>query len=389
VTVQVEGGEPERAQVVRVDETHIALLADFIREVWDPSATPEKVCRARAAAAAANPLRAGEDIPTFLFLRHGRAVGHVTTIPIRLWSAGVERPAHWLKGLMVLPEYRNGPIGFLLLREAARQLQTALALVVQPAARRLFQALGFTDLGAIPNFVVPLEPVAMLRRLDLTALGLSDLPAWVQASLRRAQGNRASRLVGAGISGVLSLWRATCGRSAGFDVRVTESVDVGECDALWRQARGHFAAAPSRDGRYLRSRYIALPDAPYIFVTVREGSTLVALAVVRQPRTNGDPRLRGILVATISEVLFPARRPEAGLAALWGAERAARSLRADALLCTAAHSSVARLLARRGFLNVGGNVHFLIRAAGDGQPLPHALYDWCLTRGDGEADEVF
>src|SRR5438128_6349010 len=54
-------------EVVRVTDSHADALAEFHRAVWDPSATPDRVRRARAAAQL-NPVAPGEDVPTFLFL---------------------------------------------------------------------------------------------------------------------------------------------------------------------------------------------------------------------------------------------------------------------------------------------------------------------------------
>jgi len=100
-----------RSEVIRVEERHLPLLAEFVRAVWDPHATAERLGEARAGLAAANPAAPGEPPPTFLFLRDGRPVGHLTTIPARVAVGGREHPAHWMKGFWVLPEHRNGPVG--------------------------------------------------------------------------------------------------------------------------------------------------------------------------------------------------------------------------------------------------------------------------------------
>ena len=88
-------------------------------------------------------------MPTFLFVRDGEAIGHVGTIPMFLDLDGRSVPAHWLKGLMILPEARNGPVGFLLIKEAGKSLELSMALVVKEEARRLFTALGYHDIGAV------------------------------------------------------------------------------------------------------------------------------------------------------------------------------------------------------------------------------------------------
>lgn len=377
-------------EIVRVDDRHVATLAEFIRQVWDPGATADTVRRARAAAAAANPVKPGEDIPTFLFLANGRAVGHVTTIPIRLWIGGTECPAHWVKGLWVLPEHRNGPVGYLLLKEAVRHLDCLMAMAVEPAAIRLFESLGFADFGVLPNFVRILKPNNILQRLDLTSIGLSGIPGWLSWGVRMASRSGIAAVAGAAVTGTLNVWTAAVGgRRHRLVFQRSEDVDSEKYDDLWRHTRTGIAAVPTRDGNYIRSRYIARNGDGYRLISVGCGATLAGLAVVRRPRMEGDPRLKGIRVATLSEAIFPINRPDIGLAVVAAAEESARELEADALLCSASHRSLAPVLRRRAFLKLPGNVHFLTRNPIGHLALPKELADWWLTRGDSQADEVF
>jgi len=353
--------------------------------VWDPAATPERVRQARAAAAAANPVVPGEDVPTFLLLQGGRALGHVTTIPTRLSNASGERPAHWLKGLMVVPEHRNGPVGMLVLKEAVRQLAATplMAMVVQPAPRRLFQALGFVDLGPIPNFIKVLRGDRVLSRVDLDALALPG-----GSIVRVAQRVGLAHVAGLAANIVLGLWSAVGGRGdRGLAVTTAPDLDRAAGDALWTRAREQLAAAPARDGRLLAWRYGATAAAYRIASLRSRGGGLEGLAVVREPREQSDPRLRGLRIATFSDLLFPPDRADVGLAAMVAAERIARDHDADALLCTASHHTLRPMLRRRAFLPVGGNVHFMIRDPAPQPPRP--LPEWWLTRGDSSADEVF
>jgi hypothetical protein len=96
-----------------------------------------------------------------------------------------------------------------------------------------------------------------------------------------------------------------------------------------------------------------------------------------------------VRVATASELLAPVDRPRVLRALLAGAETVARSLDADALLCTASHPAAREALRRRAYLPFPGNVHVLVREPPDTAPLPRALAGWWLTRGDSHADEVF
>ena len=107
-----------------------------------------------AAETAANPaLRGARDAPTWIMISGDEAIGYVTTNPVRVWlaSLGTDVDMEWVKGLMVLPKYRNGSAGVLLAREIVRGSSGLLALTVQPNVRRLFAGVGFKEAGALPS----------------------------------------------------------------------------------------------------------------------------------------------------------------------------------------------------------------------------------------------
>jgi GNAT superfamily N-acetyltransferase len=377
-------------EIIHVEDAHVALLADFYRKVWDRDATAEGVLRARHATAAANPISPGRHPPTFLFLDNGIAVGHVGTIPVVFWNGRAEIPAHWVKGLMVLPEFQNGPVGFLLLKEAVRQLGCAMAIVGAAAAQRLFRALDFQDYGAIPNYLRVLKPEQVLRRLDLSAVSGGRANVFLSRALEVVQQPRLAKVLGWASSGMLRLWAAPSNlRTRGLEVGISDEVSVPAGDQLWESVRGSIAAAPARGGNHIRWRYDTGPDAPYRAVCVRDDAAVVGSAVVRRPRARGDRRLKGIRVATLSDILYSPMRSNVGLAALTGAEAAACELDADALLCSATHRSLTPLLGRRAFIPVPANLRLLGRISPDAGEIPHDLRDWWITRGDGNADEAF
>ena len=269
-----------RVQAILATDEHADSLAAFYRAAWGGDVTAEAVLAARRQAAAENSAAPGEVPPTAIVLEGTRVLGYCGSIPHRLWDGVAEHPAYWVKGLMVLPEYRRGPIGFLVGKELATQLPRATALVVAPAARRLFSALGYTDLGAVTNFVRPLRLASLARRLDPAELGLG-LPRWLTASVRVAQ-----RVGVAGLAGVigglaLRLVAAARGRAPSrLTTRCAGELPSGEeLDALWRGARRGMAAGPVRDGTYLRWRYGA-EGRRYSFISARDGTRLVGVAVL-------------------------------------------------------------------------------------------------------------
>ncbi len=375
-------------------EEHVHAVAAFYREVWDPEATAESVIAARRLDAERNVAAPGEPTPTALVLEGTRVIGYCGSIAQRLWDGREERPAYWVKGLMVLPEFRSGPVGYLVVKELARHLDCSTILTVAPAARRLFGALGYTDLGAVPNWVRPLRPHVMANRLDLATLGLGNLPGWVGAGVQAARRTGVATLAGR-TAGLLLDAAVTAARLPAWSLDTTDTMPptVAELDQLWLSARDSISASPVRDGTYLSRRFLHAPaesgDNPYTVVGARDGGGLVGAAALRRPRTTSDARLAGLRVATLSDIVFPLDRPDAGLATLGAIERQARAAGADALTCMTSHASLSVLLRRQGYLRLGGNVHFFLRDVTGAGPWPMDLGAWWLARGDGESDASF
>jgi hypothetical protein len=381
--------EEAAARVVQVGDEHAQALADFYTAAWGQKVTAEGVIRTRATAAAANFVTPGETPPTFLFLKGERAFGHLGTIPVRFAFRGrPDRPAHWLKGLWVLPEMQNGPVGFLVLKEAKSHLGMAMALVVELPARRLFQAHGFQDLGPLPNAIKLLSPARILRRIDLEAIGLGRFPAWMLAGVRAAQWPPLAALGGGMLAGGIGLWTASLGNGRAVAVGESGLPPRAELDRLFERMRPALAGSVVRDGAYLEHRYGGRRAREYVAVSIRSAGELSGLALLRRPSGAGDSRLRGIQVVVIAELLYPPGDPGLGLALLAAAERATRAIGADAVLLSASHHTVRDLERRRAYLPLPGNVHVMIRVPGGDPALPELGELW-LTRGDSEADEAF
>lgn len=389
VNKQSGGGAP-KLEVLQASEAHGAEIAAFFRAVWDPSATPDSVINAGREAAARNVAEPGVPPPTWIALQAGQVLGYVTTIPSRWWNGREAAPAYWIKGLMVLPEFRSGPIGYLVLKAAAAKLPLSAGLAVAPAARRLFEALGYQDLGPIPNLIQPLAPGKILQRVDLNALGLSSRFPRASRPLGLLQKSGLVGLGGWGLGQLLPVMAAGARLGADRGAPLDGPPTAEMVSALWQRVRDSFPAGPVRTPEHLLHRYPVGPESPYQWLASRKGTQLTGLGVLRRPREMSDERLRGIRIATLADLVFPLDRPAAGLALIGAAAKQARRAGADALLASTSSPVLARLLRRQCYVSMGGNVHFLLRAtSGDNSSLPRRLDEWWLTRGDGLADEVF
>jgi hypothetical protein len=122
---------------------------------------------------------------------------------------------------------------------------------------------------------------------------------------------------------------------------------------------------------------------------VYEGEALVALVAVRRPRPDGEPRLNGVRVATLSDVLVDPARRDAVYAAIRAAEQTARTFDADALLCSASHAGLRDALKRRSYVRVPGTLQIIAKTHAEGPALSSDLSNWWLLRADSHADESF
>ena len=379
-------------EVTRINADISDAVAGFFRKVWTPNATGESLRRARADAARTNPAAPGVDVPAVVYVRDGVVIGHLGTIPVKFWNGRAETAGHWLKGFMVLPEYQNGSVGFSVLRELLTHVDVSGSMVVALPARRLFQAVGFVDCGVIPNYVSLLRGGRVAKSIDIASLGLG-LPRWLHRCARAAQRAGLAWAAGAMAGMGSRAWRALRGSSAALSTDLSGGLPPRSAlDDLWGRVRPNILAGAVRDGSFLAWRYDARAGAVYEAVAVYERAgeqRLAAIAVVRRFGDTLDPRLRGIRLAILADIVFRTDEPAAGLAALAGAERVAHRMGADAILCSAAHPAITSVLRRRAYVRLPGNVHLMLRDPAGTTGLPLAVDAWWLMRGDASSDDAF
>jgi GNAT superfamily N-acetyltransferase len=372
-----------KVEILTATAEHRPLLDAFFKTVW-PSER-----RATGDAGGSEPPNAPDQrelSPSTIAVQDGRIIGYLGTLPLKLWDGSRESNAHWYKGFMVLPEFRNGPLGFGLVREAEKRLPIAVVITVQPASWRLFKAAGLSHVGALDNRLRLLRPGRVIARLNLQTLGVGGLPRGAEPVLQVIQRLRLAGLAGGLVRGALAAWSAARG-SAGRRVRtaVVTTITAGEYDGLWSRVRPAIRFAQVRDADYVRQRYDEGRQSGYSLIEARDPSGLAGFGAIRHPRAEPDPRLAGLSVAVVSDLLFDPNRREIGFALLERAERAAAGLGADALVCSASHPALLAALSSRGYIRIPATLQFLARL--DGGREAGAMSDWWLLRADGNSDE--
>ena len=366
------------------------MLNAFFRSVWPETDLPGDTAAADSQTIATLDLG---NSPSVVAVDGERVIGYLGTLPLRLWDGTAERPGHWFKGFMVLPEFRNGPIGFGLVKEAIKHVPIALVITVQPASWRLFKAMGMTHVGVLQNRLRLLNPTRVLATIDIDRIGLPSIPRAAIWTLKLSQRVGIASAAGAVARSALAGWSLLFGsRSRGTKTEVAQRIDYADYDKLWTRSRTTLRFSQVRDGEYVRSRYGNSgrgDESPYVLLEARDDKDLIGFAAVRRPRRGGDPRLPGLAVAVLADMLVAGDRTDAIYSLLAGAERTAHDLGTDALICSASHPWLLTALSARGYVRIPATLQFLARFEPSAGGKIGPLSDWWLLRADGNADEGF
>jgi hypothetical protein len=382
---------PEPLKARRLSEKDADAIAEFMRAAgWDANATPARVREWLRTAAAQNPFEPGDGPPLVGVFVGPLLVACLTSIPTRFWNGKEFAAGHWLKGFWVLEQHRDGLIGFLLLKEMLKHVGLAASMPAALAPRGLSVALGMIDLGAVRNYIEPLRIARILRRLDPRLLALNGVSKQASIALKFAKiapvAFAAEVVVTLGLT-TLRLPSVLAARALTTQLaeRLPSEADL---DSLWARARGVVASGATRSGAYLGWRYQRDLNDRYWFVSCWRRAELVALAVVQRPERLDDPRLAGLVIGSVVDLVLDPTCPGAFATVLGAVRRWARSQKYDALLLTMSHLKLRAPAMRAGFIPMAGNIHLMLRDPGGKHGLSPNLDAWMVTRGDAWSDHL-
>jgi hypothetical protein len=381
----------EPLRVRRLGQEDADSIAEFFRAAgWNLHATAEGVRAGLRVLASENPFEPGKEPPTVGVFVGARLIGYVTTIPTRFWNGKEHAPGHWLKGYTVLEEFRNGPVAYLLLKEMMRHVGLVASMPAALGARQLSAVLGMRDLGAVRDFITPLRPARILRKLDINRFEhFNALPPGMSVLMKIAKTAPFAYALGAVITGCLSALRLSSIVSARrMTTKLNEQLP-GEAvlDNLWARARGKSHSA-TRSGAYLSWRYGRSAQGRYCFALAWRGEDLVGLAVLAHPQRLDDSRIAGLGIGSVVDLVLDPDCPAALAGVLEVARRWARSAYYDVLLVTASLGTLCGPMLRAGYLQIPGNVHLLLRDPCGSYAFSTDLDAWMVTRGDAWGDHV-
>ena len=382
---------PEPLRARRLGEADADAIAVFMRAAdWDANATPDSVRQGLRTAAAENPFEPDVGPPMVGVFVGARLVACLTSIPTRFWNGREFAPAHWLKGFWVLEQFRDGLVGYLLLKEMLRHVGLAASMPAALVPRRLSTALGMVDLGAVPNYIEPLRTARILRRIDSELLDLNGISMPLSIALRFTKfpplAYAADALVQLGL-GALRLPSALAARA------LTAQLEDGlpskaALDDLWTRAQRDPVCCAARSAAYLRWRYERGANGRYWFASSWRGTELVGLAVLQHPQRLDDPRIARLGIGSVVDLVLDPRCPGALPSVLKAARLWAKSGNYDALLLTASYAGLRGPLIRAGYMPTPGNIHLMLREPAGEHKLSTNLDAWMVTRGDAWSDHL-
>ncbi len=368
-------------------------LTTFAKRVWpaDAISTPKEDIAGQALTGRGKVN--GHKSPTFLFLKDEEVIGHITTLPVRLNCNSRLTRGYWVVGFMVLPQYRNGPIGPLLIKKVNQTLALTMTLHVEDTVLRIFKGLGWHHLGVIPQYVLVLKAFRLLSSVRLSQMGfLRKYGLCGPSRMARIVSQRLPCLLLAllctSASRALSFGTALLkpARASGA-VTEEEEFDPGY-DALWEKVGGKFDALVVRDRTYLEARY-GRPIKNYRLLAHRHEGALLAYCILKVKQFNDDSRMGSAKVGSIIDCLFDPEDPRGLHALLTAAVDLFKREQVDVIVCTASHFKVQRLLWLNGFVKVPGSLNFAYHDKADSIRAGLGLASWHLMRGDSDADGNF
>jgi len=322
-----------------------------------------------------------------------QVIGHIATLPVQLHSRSGIHPAHWVVGFTVLPEYRNGVVGPLLIKKVNETLNCALTLHVEEGPLRIFRGLGWNYAGVIPQYVRPLKPYSFLKNLNLAQLSFvrhqsQRSAAFLSKWLSRPITRWALLLILSGVLRIVSI-AAPLRRPPSGSGAVREETEFDSAyDALWQKVAHKYSVLAVRDRSYLHNRY-GRRTSGYRILAHRASDELIGFCVIKVKQFSNDPRMGCMRVGSIVDCLFDPEKLDALQSLLAGAIRFFVEETVDAVFCTASYPPLQKILLLNGFIKIPGNLNFAYFDGKNHLRSDASLDSWHLMRGDSDADANF
>lgn len=372
-----------RMEVLFYNDAYLDSMVEFIRNVWDERITGEIFSKRRAADQKENPYAGEEGIPIAIVVDGNRIVGRLSAIPCRLWSNDEEHPMCWLSGLHILPEFRGRRLAPLLPKLMTDNFSIVTGFFVQEAPLRIYNKLGWTIVGKIPEYIKILDVRSFFEKFDI---GHFDRMLGRKKELARilcATGRIGGAFLPSFLFGCYSTFQKM--RSAGerpVNVEIVENFDR-RVDELWGRNKTFIKHAQVRTAAYLNWHFKS--QVGWIKVISRKDDEINGYAILSIRKFSEDDSLRDMKVLSIIDIFWNLAQPHVFTGMVRSIENLARERGADVMLCSIHEASSGKMLKRSAFFKIPSTVYFGYHSSRAGLKLPAIFDDWFVTRGDADA----
>lgn len=367
-----------------ISNSMAASLADFIKKVWDPSATIENIILDRNREYQENPFSVEGGMPLALLADGDKVVGHVKSIPCKVWSFGKESPAYWNAGLYLLNECRGKRLGHILPKKTIDALPLVTGFFVVEQQLKTHSKMGWTIVGKIPEFIKVLNPRQFFQKINLD--NIHQMPKILQKLTRNSGAPlRICALCLFNIAmGCFKLYK-TLTKESSESKGAFEIVDLFDqrVDGLWDRSKKFISCAQVRNSGYMNWQFNS-KDGWIKAIYIEEG-VVQGYVILSTKSFEKNHRLSNLKIFSIIDILWDFSKPALLKSMLTLLEDFARKQCADVLLCSIGNKYAHKCLYNKGFFKIPGTVHFGFHSKDTSLKLSSNIDDWFFTRGDADA----
>lgn len=301
----------------------------------------------------------------------GKIIAQACFMPVKLKIGNGYYKGGWCQDLMVLPEFRNLGVGFLLIRHAVNEM-SALADILMAAGTNsnsfaVLSALGFRETGRINRNVIVTDHRKLSDALTQNSL-LSSLLALVSSSLFAVKAFLSKPV-----------------KTGAIEIAVAGEFGK-EFDGFFEDVSKKYRCITNRDSAELRWRFTDNSRWKYSMLLAKEDGIMLGYLVFREGLLGG--KLETVRAGVISDILFDPEDAAAGRALLAYAVERFRG-RVDIIRCDLLSKRAEKAVRSSGFINAGSSNRFLvypIREELKRDPGLLTANNWYLTYGDSDLD---
>lgn len=370
-------------KVLFFDATYKQQLVEFLRRVWDKDLTEANFEARLKKNMSENPFAKDGGFPIAIAVKNDQIIGHHAGTPVHLWVNGKELLSYWLAGLHVLPEGRKQGVAKAL-QNKTNQLPLTTSFWVIEATLRVKNALGWTVVGKIPEYIKVLDPKKLSDSIEFNKshqLRLDRKQAIQKLFLdKNSPGNFLFKSIINIQNFVYSAFLSR--RAMQYRISQVQHFDI-RIDQLWERNQNSLKFAQVRKSDYLNWQF--KHESGWIKIIAENDSGIAGYAILSLKKIQKVNYFMGVRALSIIDIFWDFTQPEAYWDLLRYVQNMGIENNATALICSINNKQARSILKRNGYFRIPGTVYFGFHCNDPKLSLSPNMNDWFITRGDGDA----